>query len=85
MCIYVKVKDGVSVGSRSFPSTGPCCVISTVAYHYTVAVSILILLMDGSDLHMRENWRGQTEEDPDRYQGFLYSFFIFLLFFIVNY
>jgi hypothetical protein len=39
-------------------------VISTVAYHYTVAVSILILLMDGLDLHRRENWREQTGDDP---------------------
>jgi hypothetical protein len=39
-------------------------VISTVAYNDTVAFSILILLIDGSDLYMRENWRGQTEEDP---------------------
>jgi hypothetical protein len=39
-------------------------VISTVAYYYTVAVSILILLMDDSDLHKKKNWRGQTGEDP---------------------
>jgi hypothetical protein len=51
-------------GSGSSSSLGSCCVISTVAYHYTVAVSILILLMNDSDLHMRENLRRQTGEDP---------------------
>jgi hypothetical protein len=38
--------------------------ISTVAYHYTVIVSILILLIDSSNMHIRENWRGQTGENP---------------------
>jgi hypothetical protein len=37
---------------------------STVAYLYSVAVNILILLMDGLDLHRRENCREQIGEDP---------------------
>ncbi|MCH97937.1 hypothetical protein A2U01_0018935, partial [Trifolium medium] len=53
-------------GSGSSPSTAWCCAISAVDFYCTVAISIIILLIDGSDLTLEEKLERAAGEDPDR-------------------